>query len=52
VFSKLMTSDLKMNFRGIGCAAHILHNVLRTSADMKMAVFWVVAPCSLVEVYQ
>jgi hypothetical protein len=23
-----------------------------TAADMKMAVFWVVAPCSLVEVYR
>jgi hypothetical protein len=23
-----------------------------TAASMKMAVFWVVAPCSLVEVYQ
>jgi hypothetical protein len=29
-----MTSDLKMNIRGIGCATHILHNALRTSADI------------------
>jgi hypothetical protein len=34
VFAKLTTSDLKMNIRGIGCAAHILHNALRTSADI------------------
>jgi hypothetical protein len=34
VFAKLTTSDLKTNVRGIGCAAHILHNVLRTSADI------------------
>jgi hypothetical protein len=25
---------------------------LQIKKDMKMAVFWVVAPCSLVEVYQ
>jgi hypothetical protein len=31
-----------------------LHNTEQdfTAASMKMAVFWVVAPCSLVEVYQ
>jgi hypothetical protein len=34
VFAKLMTNDLKMNIRGIGCAAHILHSALRTSADI------------------
>jgi hypothetical protein len=34
VFAKLTTSDLKMNIRGIGCAAHILHNALRTSANI------------------
>jgi hypothetical protein len=34
VFAKLTTSDLKMNIRGIGCAAHILLNALRTSADI------------------
>jgi hypothetical protein len=34
VFAKLTTSDLKMNIRGLGCAAHILHNALRTSADI------------------
>jgi hypothetical protein len=34
VFAKLTTSDLKINIRGIGCAAHILHNALRTSADI------------------
>jgi hypothetical protein len=34
VFAKLMTSDLKMNIRGIGCAAHILHSALRASADI------------------
>jgi hypothetical protein len=28
VFAKLTTSDLKMNIRGTGCAAHILHNAL------------------------
>jgi hypothetical protein len=34
VFAKLTTSDLEMNIRGIGCAAHILHNTLWTSADI------------------
>jgi hypothetical protein len=34
VFAKLTTSDLKMNIRDLGCAAHILHNALRTSADI------------------
>jgi hypothetical protein len=34
VFAKLTTSDLKINIRGIGCVAHILHNALRTSADI------------------
>jgi hypothetical protein len=34
VFARLTTSDLKMNIRGIGCAAHILHSALRTSADI------------------
>jgi hypothetical protein len=34
VFVKLTTSDLKMNIRGTGCAAHIWHNALRTSADI------------------
>jgi hypothetical protein len=34
VFVKLTTSDLEMNIRDIGCAAHILHNALRTSADI------------------
>jgi hypothetical protein len=33
VFAKLTTSDLTMNIRGIGCAAHIFHSALRTSAD-------------------
>jgi hypothetical protein len=33
VFAKLTTSDLKMNIRGLGCAAHILYNAFRTSAD-------------------
>jgi hypothetical protein len=26
VFAKLTTSDLEMNIRGTGCAAHIWHN--------------------------
>jgi hypothetical protein len=34
VFDKLTTRNLKMNIRGTGCAAHILHNALRTSADI------------------
>jgi hypothetical protein len=34
VFAKLTTSDLKMNIWGMGCAAHIFHNALRTSADI------------------
>jgi hypothetical protein len=34
VFARLTTSDLKMNIRGIGCVAHILHNALRISADI------------------
>jgi hypothetical protein len=34
VFAKLTTSNLKMNICGIGCAAHILHKALRTSADI------------------
>jgi hypothetical protein len=34
VFAKLTTNNLKMNIRGIGCAAHILHNALQTSADI------------------
>jgi hypothetical protein len=34
VFAKLTTSDLKMNIRGTGYAAHILHNALQTSADI------------------
>jgi hypothetical protein len=34
VFAKLTTSNLKINIRGIGCAAHIMHNALRTSADI------------------
>jgi hypothetical protein len=34
VFAKLPTSDLKMNIRGTGCAAHILHSALQTSADI------------------
>jgi hypothetical protein len=34
VFAKLTTSDLKINIRGIQCAAHILYNALRTSADI------------------
>jgi hypothetical protein len=34
VFVKLPTGDLKMNIDGIGCAAHILHNALQTSADI------------------
>jgi hypothetical protein len=29
-----MTSYLKINIRGIGCAAHILHSALQTSADI------------------
>jgi hypothetical protein len=33
-FAKLMTSDFKMNIPGIGCAAHISHNALQTSADI------------------
>jgi hypothetical protein len=33
-FAKPTTSELKMNIRGTGCAAHILHNALRTSADI------------------
>jgi hypothetical protein len=34
VFANLTTSDLKMNIRGIVCAAHILHTAIRTSADI------------------
>jgi hypothetical protein len=34
VFAKLTTSGLKMNIRGIERAARILHNALRTSADI------------------
>jgi hypothetical protein len=34
VLAKLTTSDLKMNTRGIGCAAHILHNAFPTRADI------------------
>jgi hypothetical protein len=34
VFAKLTTSDLKINIRGIVCAARIWHNALRTSADI------------------
>jgi citrate lyase gamma subunit len=34
VFAKLTTSDLKMNICGKGCVSHILHNALRTSADI------------------
>jgi hypothetical protein len=34
VFAKLKTSNLNMNIQGIGCATHILHNALRTSADI------------------
>jgi hypothetical protein len=30
----------------------IKHRVLGTEVNKKIAVFWVVAPCSLVEVYQ
>jgi hypothetical protein len=33
-FSKLKISNLKMNIQGIGCATHILHNALQTSADI------------------
>jgi hypothetical protein len=33
-FAKLTTRNVKMNIRGIGCAAHILHSALRTSADI------------------
>jgi hypothetical protein len=33
------------------CNAFVRFQVL-TAASMKMAVFWVVAPCSLVDVYQ
>jgi hypothetical protein len=32
--AKPTTSELTMNIRGIGYAAHILHNALRTSADI------------------
>jgi hypothetical protein len=32
--AKLTTSDLKMNIRGTGSAAHTLHNALRTCADI------------------
>jgi hypothetical protein len=41
-----------------GSTDHIRLLVIRvgfkvlTAADMKMAVFWVVAPCSLVDVYR
>jgi hypothetical protein len=34
VLVKLTTIYLKMNICGIGCAAHILHNALRTSANI------------------
>jgi hypothetical protein len=34
VFANLTTSDLKINIRDRGCAAHIFHNALRTSADI------------------
>jgi hypothetical protein len=34
VFANLKTSNLKMKIPGIGCAAHILHNALQTSADI------------------
>jgi hypothetical protein len=34
VFAKLTIIDLEMNIRCIGCAAHILHSALPTSADI------------------
>jgi hypothetical protein len=34
IFAKLKTSNLKMKIHGVGCAAHILHNALQTSADI------------------
>jgi hypothetical protein len=34
VFAKLKTSNLKMKILDTGCAAHILHNALQSSADI------------------
>jgi hypothetical protein len=34
VFAKLKTINLKMKIQGIGCATHMFHNALQTSADI------------------
>jgi hypothetical protein len=46
-----IASQIKENSGDSQFIIHVEFEVL-TAASMKMAVFWVVAPCSLVEVYQ
>jgi hypothetical protein len=52
---------LQSIFKDLGAERHSIHSDIHydsigfevlTVVSMKMALFWVVAPCSLVEVYQ